>query len=333
MNNFPVEKIEIQIQNILVCLFLIASFVFVVLCGPVSAGNQMQVKGTGFSSPQEAVKALVKAARQANREDMLKILGNDAQDIIFSGDEVESKGELENFAQSADKKYKIETITPTSAQLKIGDDDWVFPIPIVKIDEKWYFDEAAGRDEMLNRRIGSNELSVIQVMLAYVNAQLEYASQDRDGDGVLEYAQKIKSDPGKKNGLYWPVAAGEKESPFGPFIAQAEREGYTAGADKSEESKPYNGYYYKLITRQGKNASGGAYDYIVNGNMILGFGMLAYPAKYGVSGIMTFVVNQAGVVYESDLGEKTADIINQTVKYNPDDHIWHKVDKQYLESD
>ncbi len=332
MNKYSVKKIKIQVQSSLACLFLVVSLISVIFCGPVLAGNYGQVKATGFSSPQEAVKALVKTARQANTEAMLSILGNEAKDIIFSGDEIESKKELAEFAQAIDEKYKIETVTPTSAQLTIGADDWVFPIPIVKVDEKWYFDVAAGQDELLNRRIGRNELSVIQVMLAYVNAQLEYASQDRDGDGVREYAQKIKSDPGKKNGLYWPVVGGEKESPFGPFVAQAEREGYNS-SDKTDEPQPYNGYYYKLITRQGKNAPGGAYDYVVNGNMILGFGMLAYPAKYGVSGIMTFVVNQAGVVFESDLGEKTAEIINRTVKYNPDDHIWRKVDEQYLESD
>ncbi len=333
MNRYSVAKTEIQVQNLLVCLFLVVSLTSVTLCGSVLAGNQGQAKkGTGFSSPQKAVKSLVNAARQMNAEALLAILGNDAKDIIFSGDEIESKSELVKFAQAVDKKHKIETIAPTSAQLIIGDDAWVFPIPIVKIDESWYFDVVAGHDELLNRRIGSNELSVIQVMLAYVNAQLEYASQDRDGDGIREYAQKIKSDPGKKNGLYWPVGEGETESPFGPFIAQAEREGYH-GSYKVDEPQPYNGYYYRLITRQGENAPGGAYDYVVNGNMILGFGMLAYPAKYGVSGIMTFVVNQAGVVYESDLGGKTADIINRTAKYNPDDHIWRRVEDQYLESE
>jgi len=332
MNNFSVKKIKIQVQSTLVGLFLITGFVFVVLCGPVSAGNQTSMKGTGFSSPQEAVKALAKAARQVDTEAIFSILGKDAEDIIFSGDEIESKTELKEFARSFDKKYKIETITPTSAQLVIGDDNWIFPIPIVKIDKSWYFDAAAGREELLNRRIGRNELSVIQVMLAYVNAQLEYASQDRDGDGIREYAQQIKSDSGKKNGLYWPVKEGEKASPLGPFIAQAEREGYK-GDKNTDEPQPYNGYYYKLITRQGENAPGGAYDYVVDGNMILGFGLLAYPAKYGVSGIMTFVVNQEGVVFESDLGEKTAEIIAETVKYNPKDHIWRKVDEKYLESD
>jgi len=165
------------------------------------------------------------------------------------------------------------------------------------------------------------------VLLAYVNAQLEYASRDRDGDGILEYAQKIRSDPGKKNGLYWPVKPGEEPSPFGPMIAQAAAEGYQA----SDQPQPYHGYYFKIITRQGKNAPGGAYDYIVNGNMILGFGMIAWPARYGVSGIMTFAVNQEGVIYQCDLGEKTSEIIQKMVKYNPDEHVWRKVSQRDME--
>jgi hypothetical protein len=331
MNKYLLEKIEISPRNFRVGL-LLTVVLMLFLCGPVMADETAKMTGKGFSSPQAAVAALAKVAAQADTEGVLALLGEDAGDIVFSGDKVESKGELTDFARSIVEKHDVEMITPTSAQLTVGADEWVFPIPIIKNGEKWYFDVAAGRDELLNRRIGRNELSVIQVMLDYVNAQMEYASRDRDGDGIREYAQKIKSDPDKKNGLYWPVAEGDQESPFGPFIAQASREGYSDSSETAEP-KPYNGYYYKLITRQGKNAPGGAYDYIVNGNMILGFGMLAYPAKYGVSGIMTFAVNQEGVVYESDLGEKTADLINQTVKYNPDEHIWHKVDDQYLESE
>lgn len=332
MSNHTVVRIKLLEKNFFSgYLLLIGLLLF--LCGPVGAGELVKAKGSGFNSPQEAVKMMTKAARQADTDELLVVLGEGARDIIFSGDKVESERELSEFAKSLAEKHDIEMITSTSAQLTVGADEWIFPIPIVKVDEQWFFDVAAGRDELLNRRIGHNELSVIQVMLDYVSAQLEYAREDWDGDGVREYAQKIKSDPGKKNGLYWPVVAGEKESPFGPFIARAEREGYLGDNAKTVESKPYNGYYYKLITRQGENAPGGDYDYIVNGNMILGFGMLAYPAKYGVSGIMTFVVNQEGVVYESDLGEKTDKIINRTVKYNPADHIWYKVDEKYLEDE
>ncbi len=332
MNNQVVVRIKLLERDFLGGYLLLLAGLIFLICAPVRAGELPKTKGTGFNSPQEAVKVLAEAVQQADTDALLALFGDDALDIIFSGDKVESRSELSEFAEALADKYDIELITPTSVQLTVGVDGWTFPIPIIKVDKKWYFDVAAGRDELLNRRIGRNELSVIQVMLDYVNAQLEYASRDWDGDGVYEYAQKIKSDPGKKNGLYWPVAAGEKESPFGPFIARAEREGYFAETN-ADTPEPYNGYYYKLITKQGENAPGGAYDYIVDGNMILGFGMLAYPAKYGVSGIMTFVVNQEGVVYESDLGEKTAEIINRSVKYNPEDHIWRKVDEQYLKSE
>ena len=332
MNNHAVVRIKLLERDFLSGYLLLLVGLIFFIWAPVRAGELPKIKGTGFNSPQEAVKVLAEAVQQADTDALLALFGDDALDIIFSGDKVESGSELSEFADALADKHDIEMITPTSAQLTVGGEGWIFPIPIIKVDKKWYFDVAAGRDELLNRRIGRNELSVIQVMLDYVNAQLEYASRDWDGDGVYEYAQKIKSDPGKKNGLYWPVAAGEKESPFGPFIARAEREGYFAETN-ADTPEPYNGYYYKLITKQGENAPGGAYDYIVDGNMILGFGMLAYPAKYGVSGIMTFVVNQEGVVYESDLGEKTAEIINRSVKYNPEDHIWRKVDEQYLKSE
>ncbi len=332
MNNHMVVRMKLRERDFSGGYLLLLAGLIFFIWAPVPAGASAKIKGSAFNSPQEAVKMLTTAVQKADTDALLVIFGDDARDIIFSGDKVESRSELSEFAEALADKHEVEMITPTLAQLTVGDEGWIFPIPIIKVDNEWYFDVAAGRDELLNRRIGANELSVIQVMLAYVNAQLEYASRDWDGDGIYEYAQKIKSDPGQKNGLYWPVAPGEKQSPFGPFIARAEREGYSADKD-ADSPEPYNGYYYKLLTRQGENAPGGAYDYVVDGNMILGFGMLAYPAKYGVSGIMTFVVNQEGVVYESDLGEKTAEIINRSVKYNPEEHIWRKVDEQYLESE
>jgi len=287
-------------------------------------------KGKGFASPQAAVSALVEAARRADAQALLAILGPDAKDIVFSGDSVEGRREAANFVRSYDEKHLLKMTSPTSASLMIDKDGWTFPIPIVKIDRQWYFDVEAGKEELINRRIGRNELTAIQVMQAYVNAQLEYASKDRDGDGILEFAQKIKSDPGQKNGLYWPVKEGEAPSPFGPLIARAASEGYQ---HSDAGPQPYHGYYFKIVTRQGPNAPGGAYDFVVNGNMILGFGMIAYPAKYGVSGIMTFAVNQQGVIYECDLGEKTAEIINKMAKYNPDEHEWRKVSDKYLDFD
>jgi len=300
-------------------------------------GSQVRVEaavkpqGKGFNSPELAIATLVEAVRRVDGAGILAVLGDGAQDLVFSGDTVEGKKEAANFVKAYDEKHQLKKTGTASVTLMIGADDFIYPIPIIKVDGQWYFDVAAGREELLNRRIGRNELAVIQVMLAYVEAQYEYASEDRDGDGVLEYAQKIKSDPGQKNGLYWPVEEGEKISPFGPFIAKAAREGYHGNDGDADKPQPYNGYYYKVVTRQGKNAPGGAYDYVVNGNMILGFGLMAYPAKYGVSGIMSFAVNHEGIVYESDLGEKTADYVNKVENYNPDEHVWRKVSDQDID--
>ena len=292
------------------------------------AENTSSDQGQGFNSPQEAISAIISATRKLDTEKALAILGPDAEELIFSGDKVQSQEGAADFLQKYDEKHHLEMVSPTSATLIIGKEEWPFPIPVVKIGENWFFDVAAGKDEILNRRIGENELDVIQVMLAYVEAQLEYASTDRDGDGVLEFAQKFKSVAGKRDGLYWPVKNGEELSPLGLFVAEAATEGYDV---KSGKPQPYNGYYYKIMTRQGAKAPGGAYDYIVNGNMILGFGLVAYPAKYGISGIMTFAVNQKGVVHEVDLGENTAEIVNRKIKYNLD-KSWQKVSDQDLDS-
>ena len=278
-------------------------------------------QGQGFKSPEAAVSTIITAVREYDAAKALAILGPDAEEIIFSGDKVEGKEGAADFVRKYDEKHRLEIVSPTSATLIIGNDDWPFPIPVVKSGKSWFFNVAAGKEEILNRRIGEHELNVIQVMQAYVEAQLEYASKDRDGDGVREFAQQIKSDEGRKNGLYWPVKEGEELSPFGPLIAEVRSEGDDVNSNKPQ---PYNGYYYKLVTRQGEKAPGGAYDYVVNGNMILGFGLVAYPAKYGASGIMTFAVNQEGIVYEVDLGEKTVEIVTGKIKYNLD-KSWQKV--------
>lgn len=316
------------IQTLRGCRLL--AVVLIIFTG-MSVGNSFAEKtspdqGQGFNSPQEAITAIISATRKLDTEKALAILGPDAEELIFSGDKVQSQEGADDFLQKYDEKHHLEMTNPTSATLIIGKGEWPFPIPIVKVGENWFFDVAAGKDEILNRRIGENELNVIQVMLAYVEAQLEYAGKDRDGDGVREFAQKVTSDAGKKNGLYWLVKDGEELSPLGLFIAEATSEGYDL---KSGEPQPYHGYYYKIMTRQGKKAPGGAYDYIVNGNMILGFGLVAYPAKYGISGIMTFAVNQEGVVYEVDLGEKTAKLVNKRRKYNIRKN-WQKVSDQDL---
>lgn len=205
--------------------------------------------------------------------------------------------------------------------LVIGKRAWPFPIPIVRVNNGWRFDTAAGKEELLNWRIGENELSAIETLRAYVDAQQEYASEDRDGDEVLEYAQKIGSSPGKKDGLYWKVEPGSNDevSPFGPFVADA-----TDYLEGRKPGDPYKGYYYKILVRQGSNPPGGRYDYIINDHMIGGFAMVAMPADYGSSGIMTFVVNQQGKVFQKDLGKNTRDRVNAMQEYNPD-QTWTEV--------
>jgi hypothetical protein len=208
--------------------------------------------------------------------------------------------------------------------LVIGKDDWPFPIPLKKVDDRWRFDTAAGKEEILNRRIGQNELSTIQTMLAYVDAQGDYAQLKRQQSGTAEYAQRILSSPGKKDGLYWPTAAGEPTSPFGPLVAAARTAGYRRAA-KAQGPTPYHGYFFKVLTGQGPNAPGGAADYIVKGRMIGGFGLVAWPARFDDSGIMTFIVNHDGVVYQKDLGPQTAKIAPTISRFDPD-QSWQKTE-------
>jgi len=306
-------------------------FIFFIQLPPGNAGantSTLQPKGQGFKSPQKAVSALIAAVQKLDVEQTLKILGPDAKDIIFSGDKVQLKKGVVKFLRKYGEKHKIEFLKPGKAVLYLGKEEWPYPVPIINIKNKWYFDTHAGREEIINRRIGANELMAIKVLEAYVEAQLKYAAKDRDGDGILEFAQKIKSDKGKKNGLYWPAKPGKEMSPFGPLVARAAAEGYKKSSGKMV---PFHGYYFKILTRQGKNAPGGAYSYIVKNNMVLGFGMIACPAKYGVSGIMTFIVNHKGIIYEADLGKKTDDIFRKKFKYDPDKVSWRKVRKKDLE--
>jgi hypothetical protein len=292
--------------------------------GPSKTAQQPQ--GKAFFSPEEAVKALVDACKRNDTQELLAIFGPEGKDIVFSGDEVADKKLRTDFVQKYEEKNRLEQETPGTAILFAGKDDWPLPVPIVKSGEKWRFDAAAGKEEILNRRIGRNELSVMTVIEAYVDAQREYATMNPNGDGVREFAQKFKSDEGKKNGLYWPVKEGEKPSPLGPLAAQAVKEGYKK---KTDAPIPYHGYYFKILTGQGKNAPGGAYSYMVNGKMGLGFGLMAYPAEYRNSGVMTFIVNQQDTIYEKDLGPETAKIAGALVKYDPD-KTWKKVDKKSL---
>jgi hypothetical protein len=221
------------------------------------------------------------------------------------------------FAAGYDEKHEIVLDGDSKAVLQIGDDEWPFPIPLVKEEAGWQFDVAAGADEILDRRIGKDELSAIQVCLAIADAQREYYLRNPDGSDLLHYAKQFMSDAGKRNGLYWQTAEGEEASPLGPLVADANAEGYSHG-EVSEEPQPYHGYLYKMLTRQGSDAPGGAYDYVAKGQMIGGFAVVAYPAENGTSGVMSFLVNHDGVVYQKDLGPETERVVGEMTSYDPD---------------
>lgn len=266
-----------------------------------------------FASPEEAVQALVQAVKSKDRAATLAVLGQDASAWISSGDAAADRASIARFVAAYDAKHEIAR-DGDRATLTLGDDDFPFAFPIVRTGERWRFDTAAGKEEMLARRIGENELSAIKVLQAIVDAQMEYASEDRDGDGIPAYAQKFASSPGKHDGLYWPTKPGEAMSPLGPLVAQATREGFrTNGKGPS----PYHGYYYRMLKGQGKNAASGALDYVVGGRAIGGFAAIAYPARYGNSGIMTFMVNQDGKIYQADLGPNTQALARQLQQFDP----------------
>jgi hypothetical protein len=279
-----------------------------------------EVKQKAFGSPEDAMKALAEAAQAGDTKGMMAILGPEGEDIISSGDAVADKDTQERFVKAYQEKVDFVKEKEDRVSIIIGNDNWPFPIPIVRRGEGWVFDTKAGREEVLSRRIGRNELNAIQVCGAYVEAQREYASTDRERDGIIQYAQKVISDPYKRNGLYWEVGEGEIESPLGPFIAQATEKGYTKKGDKPV---PYHGYYFKILNGQGPSAPGGAYNYVINGHMVAGFALVAWPAEYNVSGVMTFIVNQNGTVYQKDLGPKTEGIAKAMTLYNPD-RTWRR---------
>ena len=295
----------------------------VVLSGIHSPVNAKDIKQKSFASPEEAVKALVEALRVNDRNELLAIFGPEGKEVISSGDEDMDRVGREQFLKRYEEMNKLESIAPDEVLLRVGNDDWICPIPFVKKGNVWFFDIEEGKAEILNRRIGRNELRVIEAFREYGDAQREYASKDRDGDGVLEFAQKFGSTEGKKDGLYWEVKEGEEESPFGPLVASAAKEGYTK--KKQDAPRPFHGYYYRILTKQGKHATGGNFDYIVKGNLILGFAAIAYPARYGNSGIMSFIVNQEGVVYQKDLGKNSEKIAKAVKMYDPD-KTWKKVE-------
>jgi len=254
-----------------------------------------------FGSPEDAASALVQALKAHDRAAMLAVLGN-AGEWISSGDATADRAAADKFVADYEKKHSIAR-DGDKATLVVGDEDYPFAFPIVKQGDAWHYDTAAGKEELLARRIGQNELDAIKVLQAIGDAQRDYASADRNGDGVLDYAQKFASSPGKHDGLYWPTNAGEPASPLGPLVAYATGQGYKKN-EKGSPS-PFHGYFYRMLKGQGKSAEGGALDYVVKGRQIGGYAVIAYPAKYGNSGIMTFMVNQDGKVYQADLGPAT----------------------------
>jgi len=272
-----------------------------------------------FASPEEAMNALAAAVKAKDRAAFGRIFGPAGKDLR-SGDEVQDKAEYEEMSRHMAEKMGLAKEGDAKAILRIGKEDWPFPIPIVRKENGWYFDTEAGKEEILNRRIGENELTAILVCRAYVKAQREYVLKDWDNDGILSYAQRLRSDKGKRNGLFWRSKPGEEASPLGELVAKAWHEGYQKkkAAFREEEPSPFHGYYFRILTRQGKNAPGGKYDYIVNGNMVGGFALVAFPSSWGKSGVMTFVVNQQGKVFEKNLGPDTARIAGRMKGYNPD---------------
>lgn len=292
-----------------------------------AVGSHEAIAGGGpqqqsFASPSEAVQALVAAAKAGDIEALATILGSEAKDLISSGDPVADEEGRTRFVRAYEQSHKLERPTETKAVLVIGQDEWPLPIPVIREGDVWWFNTAAGKEEILNRRIGRNELNAMQVCLAYVDAQREYARVTREGDGLLTYAMKFGSDEGKRNGLYWPTKEGEGPSPLGVLAANARAEGYTSETSGGKPT-PYHGYVYRILTAQGPDAPGGAYDYVVKGRMIGGFALVAYPMQYGVSGIMTFIVNHRGIVYEKDLGQDTESSARAMQTYNPD-QTWKK---------
>jgi hypothetical protein len=286
--------------------------------GPAAAAQKH------FASAKEGADAFVAALGSSEEGALVAIFGPEIA-RFEPADKVAVRVDRQRIAKAASETLVLREDTPDQVTLVIGSEVWPFPIPLVREDAGWRFDTDAGYDELLNRVIGSHELAAIELLRSYVDAQADYASEDRDGDLVLEYAQRILSTTGTQDGLYWPSEPDEEESPFGPFVAEAGE--YAKGAKVGE---PYRGYYFRVLKRQGAGVPGGAYDYVINGNMIGGFALLAWPAQYGQSGVMTFAVNQLGRVYQKDLGEGTAKAVETLLTYKPDT-TWSEVSEDDLE--
>lgn len=295
-----------------------------VMAGTLAASAA--TSGKSFSSPEEAVRALAAALDRHDSNAITVIFGPGIQELR-SADAVQGQNEIEEFMKRFNASNHIERVSNNWSVLEIGEDRWPFAIPIVKKGSSWFFDTEAGKEELLNRRIGNNELEALKSVRAYVEAQREYARKDRDDDEVLEYAQRIASSPNAKDGLFWSEDIDDEESPLGPLYAEAQSKGYfKEPKDQDAAPQAFNGYHFKILTKQGKHAPGGAFDYLINGNMIGGFALVAWPADYGSSGVMTFIINQQGKVFQKDLGKETDAIVEKMTTYDPDPSWTHSWD-------
>jgi len=290
----------------------------------VSCGNGYVQKS--FQSPEAAGEILFSAARTNDTEALVGILGPDSDTLVSSGDPVADASLRKKFVAAYEQKHQWASAPDDQKVLEVGKSDWPFPIPLVRAESGWQFDTARGREEILDRRIGRNEYRAIQACLAFVDAERDYYARNPMG-GTPQYAQSLASAKGKKDGLFWKAGEGEKPSPLGAIFAAARAEGYSG---EQGSNAPYHGYIYRVLLKQGKEAHGGALDYVVDGAMTKGFALLAWPAKYGASGVMTFLVNQTGVIYQKNLGPDTAEIAAKIRAFDPDGS-WGVVSSEALE--
>ena len=310
-NEFSIRRAALRLPGAFIAYLLGAAWLTVIAA--VAATENAKT----FATPDEAVTTLATAVNSSNMV-VLRDLFGPATDEILSPDKVQAQNDLTLFAAALNAAHHLTRKSETQYELETGTNDWPFPIPIMQKAGRWFFDTDAGKEELANRRIGRNELATLQSVRAYVAAQREYASQDQNGDDVLEYAQKFKSTPGQKDGLYWDPELDGTISPLGPFAANAQAEGYGGKQAADAGPQPFHGYFFKILTRQGSHAPAGKYNYIINGHLLAGFALVAWPANYGSTGVMTFNVNQQGRVYQKDLGPKTGKLAPAITDYDPD---------------
>jgi hypothetical protein len=298
---------------------IIISFLFILIF--MTNGHAARIRQMTFLSSEKAFSTMVSAIESGDVEQLTAVFGPEEKDLLPT-DKDENVRKRERFVKAYNEKYRLEKIGTKKIILHVGNNDWPWPVPLVKTGGRWHFDTMTGIKEITARRIGKNEISAVQVCLAYVDSQLDYVRM-HTANGIGEYAQKFASTPDKKDGLCWDSKDGDKESPIGPLLASACETG--AINEMKQEPSPYHGYFYKILKKQGKNATGGAYDYVVDGKMIGGFALVAYPAVYGSTGITTFIVNKDGVVYQKDLGKDTIRIARSMESYDPDS-TWEKTE-------